>query len=85
MLGCSGGFSRPQGAAVDGAGRIFLPDALLSQVFVYDPVSGDRVGTFGERGFLRVPTDVVLDAAGDLFIASSRTREVQAIRGAGLP
>jgi sugar lactone lactonase YvrE len=85
MLGCSGGFSRPQGAAVDAQGLIYLPDALLAQVLLYDPVSWNQTGTLGDHGFLRVPTDVVFDDFGDLFIASNRTREVQVVRGVGQP
>ena len=84
-LGCSGGFSRPQGAAVDALGMIYLPDALLSAVLVVDPSTWKITQTLGGRSTLRVPTDVVFDAVGDLFIASSRNQEVFAIRGSSLP
>jgi hypothetical protein len=62
---------------------IYVPDALLGQVLVYDPISWNPSGTLGEHGFLRLPTDLIFDGYGDLFIASNRTREVQVIRGAG--
>ncbi len=83
MLGCSGGFSRPQGAEVDAAGLVYLPDALLAQVLVFDPATWDQTDTYGTRGFLRVPTDVRVDDLGDLFVASNRTRDVKVFRGVG--
>lgn len=85
MLGCSGGFSRPQGAAVDARGRVYLPDALLSEVLVFDPATWQITQRLGGRSTLRVPTDVVFDARGDLFVASSRNQEVYVIRGIGQP
>lgn len=85
LVGCSGGFSRPQGAAVDAQGLVYLPDALLSEVIIYDPATWQIAQKLGGRTTLRVPTDAVFDANGDLFIASSRNQEVYVFRGVGLP
>jgi hypothetical protein len=82
---CTDGFSRPQGLAVDGTGRIYLADALLAQVLVFDPVSFRRVGVMSDRSMLRLPTDLVIGLGGDLFVASNRAREVRVMRGGASP
>ena len=84
-LGCSGGFSRPQGLTVAG-GRVFLADGLLAAVLVFDRATLSPVGTLGGRSlgppYLRLPTDVVVGRHGDLFVASSLTGRVEVFRGA---
>jgi len=84
MLGCSGGFSRPQGIAVDGQGQIFVVDALLSQVLVFDRATLKLVRTIGDRTVLRRPLDVVIGGT-DLFVTSSGGGAVVAFRGAVMP
>ena len=87
----SGGFFNPatgpartlaagQGVRVDALGRIFVTDAFQGQVFVLDPVGKllGTIGTFGDAdGQLRVPTDLVIDRAGRLFVASSNNARVE--------
>ncbi len=89
MLGCSDGFSRPQGIELDGQGRIYVVDALLAQVLVYDRGTLEQVETLGGRDtgppLLRLPLDLALDAAGDLFVVSNRTGSVEVFPGAGQP
>lgn len=85
FMGCFNGFSRPQGAGVDAAGLIYMPDALLGEIWVFDPDTWTRTAVLGGQGFLRLPTDVVVDGVGDLFIASNLTHDVQVIRGVGQP
>lgn len=84
MMGCSGGFSRPRGSAVAG-GRIYVPDALLGQVLVLDRATGERSGVLGSgdpaTGALRVPSDVAIGEGGDVFVTSSGTGTVVALRG----
>ncbi len=84
-LGCSGGFSRPQGLTV-AQDRVFLADGLLAAVLVFDRTTLSPVGTLGGRlvgpPYLRLPTDVVVGRNGDLFVASSLTGRVEVFRGA---
>lgn len=84
MLGCSGGFSRPQGMALDGAGRIYLADAILAQVLVIDPATKRVMAYLGGRPVLRLPTDVVL-VGRDVLIASNRTASLEVVVGGVLP
>ncbi|MDH3289611.1 MAG: NHL repeat-containing protein [Gemmatimonadota bacterium] len=87
-LGCSGGFSRPRGLAVDGA-RVYVTDAVLAQVLMFDRDSGERVGALGTGdpavSDLRVPTDVEVDGAGHLFVTSTSTARVVRFRAGGTP
>lgn len=84
LLGCSGGFSRPQGIAVDGQGQIFVVDVVLAQVLVFDRTTLKLVRTVGGRNSgsvpLRVPLDIAI-AGGDLYVTSSATGRVEAFRG----
>lgn len=85
LLGCSGGFSTPQGLDVDAAGRIYLADLLLAQVLVFDRAGLKLVGTLGGRDQppgLRIPLDVSVGADGDVFVTSNRTGTVEVFRGA---
>ncbi len=81
-------FARPQGLAVDGLGRIYLAEALLGQVFVFDRYSGTVIRTLGSfgtgAGQLALPLDVVVDQkSGDVFVTSNISRRVEVFRGAG--
>ncbi len=88
-LGCSGGFSRPQGIAVDSRGRIYVVDALLAAVLVFNRDTLTLVKTLGGRdvgpAMLRVPLDVVIGKNGDLFVTSNRTGSVEVFRGGVVP
>jgi DNA-binding beta-propeller fold protein YncE len=88
MMGCTGGFSRPQGLEVDGQGRVYLVDALLAQVLVFDRGTLELVNTLGGRSGspgLRVPLDVTIGIDGDLFVTSNRTRTVEVFYGGANP
>lgn len=78
------GFSRPQGLAVDGKGRVFLADALLGQILIYDRSTGERLGTLGEYGTgpgrLLLPLDVAIGRKGDVFATSSQDGRVELFR-----
>lgn len=88
FLGCTGGFSRPQGVAVDN-GRIYLADALLAQVLVFDRGTLALVKTLGGRDAgppqLRIPLDVAVGPGGDVFVTSNRTGSVEVFRNGALP
>jgi hypothetical protein len=82
---CTDGFSRPQGLAVGHDGRIYLADALLGKVLVFDRSTLSRVGEIGDREFARMPTDLAVGVAGDLFIVSNLGREFQVLRRGAAP
>ncbi|MFQ5791704.1 MAG: NHL repeat-containing protein [Acidobacteriota bacterium] len=82
-------FSRPQGLAVDGRGRIFLVDSLLGQVLVFDRASGTGVkilGSYGsDPGQLLLPLDVVLAARSkDVFVTNNRSGRVEVFSKGGM-
>jgi DNA-binding beta-propeller fold protein YncE len=86
MLGCSGGFSRPQGVAVDRQGKIYVADALLAQVLVYDRATLEQVEVLGSRDAgLRLPLDVALGADGEVYVTSNRTHSVELLVSGGAP
>ncbi len=76
---CQGGFSRPLGPAVRNS-RVYVPDVMYAQVLVFDRDTGEQVFALGsgERSLsdLRVPSDVTITDAGDVFVTSSMTKEV---------
>ena len=88
-MGCSGGFSRPQGIALDGQGRIYLADAFLAQVLVYDRTTLALLKTLGGRDAgppqLRIPLDLVVSAGGDVLVTSNRTGSVAVFPGGATP
>ena len=79
--GCTDGFSRPQGLVIGNDGRIYLADALLAKVLVYDRATLIRVGEIGDRDFARMPTDLAVGVGGDLFIVANRTQLIRVVRG----
>ncbi len=81
-------FARPQGLAVDDVGRVYVAEALLGQIFVFNRSTGEivnKLGSFGEApGQLQLPLDVVLDQkSGDLFVTNNMLQRVEVFRGAG--
>lgn len=83
------GFSRPEGLAVNGQGRIFLADSLRSQVLVFDRDLLQGVALLGEPGTqagqLLLPLDLAIDArTHDLYIANYRHGTVEVFAGAGV-
>ena len=84
----TGNFSRPQGIAVN-ANRIFLVDAMLGQVLVFDRGSSALIATLGNFGVaageLLLPMDVHLDAnTGQLLVTNNRLGKVTIFNAAGL-
>ena len=82
--GCRGAFSRPQGVAVDDAGRVYLVDALQSSVLVYGRPGLTLVAEIsGAAQRLRLPSDVILDETGGLVVAASLRGGVARLSGLG--
>jgi DNA-binding beta-propeller fold protein YncE len=82
MMGCSGGFSRPQGLAVDAQGTIYVADAVLAQVMAYDRETLELLEVIGSRAAgLRLPLDVVVSSGGELYVTSNRTQTVEVFQG----
>jgi DNA-binding beta-propeller fold protein YncE len=81
MMGCSGGFSRPQGIGVDDGGLMYVTDALLGQVMVWDRQAGEQVAVLGahvsDGGRLRLPLDVLWSPAVGLVVISHGTAAVE--------
>lgn len=73
-------FGMLQGLWADGLGRLFVTDAFQGQVHVIETATGASIGslgTFGDQpGELRVPTDLVIDRYGRLFVASANNNRV---------
>lgn len=85
--GRTGGFSRPQGIAVEGD-RLYITDGMLGSVLVLERTTGAKIkalGTFGSGpGQLMLPLDVAVDpAAGDVFVTNNRNGRVERFREGG--
>jgi DNA-binding beta-propeller fold protein YncE len=80
-------FSRPQGMAIDGSGRLLLVDALAGEVQVLDRETGsliEMLGTFGQGpGQLWLPLDVVVGRNEDVFVTNNRLRRVEVFSAGG--
>ncbi len=89
ILGCTGGFSRPQGVALDAQGRVYLVDGLLGQVLVFDRSTLAQVGalgSFGEGpGQLFLPLDVVVTPGGEALVTSYKTARIERYLLGGKP
>jgi len=72
---------RTQGLAVDGDGRIYVADALMCTVRVFDP-TGEELAKVVDYGFaagdLRTPCDLALSDDGTrLYVVSTNTSSVE--------
>ncbi len=83
-LGCSGGFSRPQGIGVAADGRLFVADALLAGVLVFDRSTLSKIASLGGRETgvpeLRIPAGVTV-SGDDVYVVSNRTSSVEVFEG----
>ena len=70
-----------QGLWADATGRLFVADAVQGSVLVLDRLTGLRlgvIGSFGDQpGGLRVPTDLVIDDGGRLFVAAANNARIE--------
>lgn len=88
ITGSSGEFSRPQGLAYD-QGRLFLADAVLGQIVVFDSVTGAKLKTLGSFGTgpgeLQLPLDVVVDpVTKDVYVTNNRAARIELFAGGGV-
>ena len=84
FAGCTGGFSRPRGPAARN-GRIYIPDVMYKQVLVYDRLTLNKLTVLGSCDAsvsdLRLPSDVSIGAAGDVFVTSTQTQALVVFPG----
>lgn len=76
----TGSFSRPQGIVLDPR-NLYVVDAMLGQILIFDRATYAAKGTLGgfgvDAGQLLLPMDVARDAAtGTLFVTNSRMGRV---------
>jgi len=78
--GVEGWVARPVGLAVDDAGDIYLTDAVMGTLRIFNSAGSElgKVVDFGTGpGELYTPCDVALDAAGRVIIANSTAESVE--------
>lgn len=85
----SNGFSRPQGLGLNRQGHILIADALLSQILVIDPNTGQRLKTLGQFGSLpgdlQLPLDLlVFPVSQDVWVTNNRLRRIEVYPQGGL-
>ena len=79
-------FSRPQGLAVDGKGRLFVVESFLGQVRVLDANTGTELGILGGQGMLDLPLDAVYCAGIDsLLVTDSRNGRIAVLAPGAMP
>lgn len=81
LAGCARSFC-PAGLAVDGAGTLFVADAVGNQICRLDSGNHEiKILPFG----LKTPGDISFDSDGNLFIAEQGRARVVKIVGLGVP
>ncbi|MBI4716983.1 MAG: SMP-30/gluconolactonase/LRE family protein [Planctomycetes bacterium] len=75
---------RAQGVALDDCGNIYLADAMMGTVRVFDPAGGELSATHAPAigygtgaGQLRTPSDLTIDGAGNLYVANTSNASVE--------
>lgn len=80
--------ARPQGLAVDAAGRVWVAETLRHRVLVFDALFRPlaAIGSPGEApGQFRQPQDLALTTDGWLLVADTGNDRVQALDAQGTP
>ncbi|MHC4092310.1 MAG: hypothetical protein ACYSVY_18905 [Planctomycetota bacterium] len=78
--GSEGWLPRTAGLAIDSVGNIYVTDALMSTVRIFDPLGGElgKVVDYGlDPGDLQTPGDVELDATGRVLVANSNVGSLE--------
>jgi DNA-binding beta-propeller fold protein YncE len=88
--------NRPCGIAVDAAGNLYIADTYNNRIRKVTPkgiittVAGSAVQGYGGDGEkataarLRIPVDVAVDAAGNLYISDSANDRIRKVTPAGI-
>lgn len=80
-----GGFRAPIGVAAASNGTIYVSDAVLGGVYVFDK-KGDHLFTIGKKGTFKKPAGLALDEKLDrIYIADAKADNVQAYSLSGEP
>ena len=85
--GAPNSLQRPQGVAVDEAGRIFVSDVSRQAVLAFDPVAG-RLGVWSQARpdvSFRAPVGVAIDEGGGLLVADAELGAVFRLGADGRP
>ncbi|MDQ7007247.1 MAG: SMP-30/gluconolactonase/LRE family protein [Acidobacteriota bacterium] len=82
------GLRNPTGIALDaGRSRLYVADSHLHRIFVYDAETGRHLETWGHRGnsdgAFNFPTNLTLDALGNLWVVDTGNFRVQQFSPAG--
>ncbi len=76
----AGWFTRTAGLATDGAGRIYVTDALMGTLRIFSPSGlelGEVVGFGANPGELQNPGEVALDGSGRVYVANANVGTVE--------
>jgi len=84
----SGALTNPNSIAVDPDGLIYVTDAFVPRVFVYD-TDGNFVRVWGKRGdgpgmFAR-PKGIAIDGDGHVYVADAQLNRLQVFSSEGAP
>ncbi len=79
---------RPQGIAVDRAGRVWVSETLGHRIQVFDALFrplGTRGAPGQDPGQLRQPQDLAITHSGRVIVADTGNHRIQALEGSGSP
>jgi hypothetical protein len=70
-----------QALEVDSAGRLHVIDSFVASVTMFDAVSGEFLGYYGEEGtgpgFLTLPRDLVITSAGNPVVIAGENARIE--------
>jgi len=84
----TGALTNPNSIAIDPDGLIYITDAIVPSVFVYD-TDGNFVRVWGKRGdgpgMFGRPKGIAIDADGHVYVADSQLNRLQVFSAEGKP
>ncbi|WP_295795539.1 gliding motility-associated C-terminal domain-containing protein [Mucilaginibacter sp.] len=94
LAGAGANFNRPEGLTVDNNGNVYVADEANSLIKKITPggivtiFAGSGIASFadgmGTGAFFHNPADVVVDAAGNLYVADANNHRIRKITSAGV-
>jgi DNA-binding beta-propeller fold protein YncE len=82
----TGQFSRPKGAAVDPAGRVYVVDGIFDNIQIFDQ-TGRLLMPLGEAGSKAgefwLPNGIAIRRDGEILVADSYNHRVQVFKYVG--